>query len=115
MIFNLEKKKAMKGVLDLSMQLDPPAQLEDMIAYNVEYNRIWRGRDEKDNPDQTHEEKFIIHEKRKLISEDVREAVDKTIMAELKILKENLEGKKKKKKKGKKGETNLNFNCHFIW
>jgi hypothetical protein len=75
-----------------------------MMKVNLEYNKIWRGRDERNNPHQRHEERFIVHEKRKLVSEEVRGQVDTALRAELVILKKALEKKKGKGKKGKKGK-----------
>jgi hypothetical protein len=86
-------------------KLDPASNLDDLIACNIEYNKVWRGRDESQNPLQKHEEQFIIHEKRCLIGEEVREQVDVALKGELHLLKQALERKRGKKGKGKKGKS----------
>lgn len=76
---------------------------------STEYNRVWRGRNESENPDQKHEEHFIIHEKRGLIGDEVREQVDTALRAELALLKQALE-----RKKGKKGKTKSKKRGYFL-
>lgn len=72
---------------------------------NLEYNKYWRGLDDKDNPEQKHEMKYIIRDKRQLVADEVRLQVDIAMRAELDVLKGILEKKKGKKKgKGKKGK-----------
>lgn len=78
--------------------------MDDLIDATKEWATVWKCRNESHNPDQKHEDHFIIHEKRLLISEEVREQVDVALRAELQLLKQALENKKGKKGK-KKGES----------
>lgn len=101
-----KKVKGKKSEIVENPSLGPPQFMDDFMAANKEYNKFWRGLDDKDNPDQKHEMKYLIREKRQVVADEVRVKVDIEMRAELEYLKVALKEKKGKKKgkKGKKGK-----------
>lgn len=69
---------------------------------HVDYNKVWRNRDEHENFSQKHDVQLIKEEKRIEVEAEVRLQVDELMRKELDNLKMAIDRVKSKKKKGKK-------------
>jgi len=68
-----QRNKKKKKVTEVHIpRLEQMEHLDELVDGNKEYNMVWRSRDETKNPDQKHEDSFIIKQKRAIVAEEVR-------------------------------------------
>ncbi|XP_059470997.1 dynein regulatory complex protein 11 isoform X2 [Neocloeon triangulifer] len=113
-----ESKKAKDAMDDdPGFKMQPSNFLPSILSGNTEFDEIWRGKNEVDNPLQHHYMDMIENEKQQEVEREVRRVVDEALRVELELLKAALDrdranrgkkvkkgGKKKGRKGGKKGK-----------
>nr|CAD7425193.1 unnamed protein product [Timema monikensis] len=103
-------KKKSEEEEDPGFKMTPSNFLGDMLTANMEYEEVWRDREEESNPQQKADIEMIRAEKTAELETELRKVVDQMLRDELEILQAALDrdkgrkGRKSSKKKGRSGK-----------